>query len=237
MPYTEGLFAAAAFGVLMARAQGRPMLAACCAGLGSAARPTGIVLSLLVVADQLVAFWRRRGERPQAVLADIMPPVAVCALGLTAFMAWQVVRVGDPLAFSHVQVIWDRRWLGPVTWLRLGWRVQDWGNLAGPFGAQSFTFNAAAAVLGLGAAVILAMRRRFAEAWLCAAALLLPLSSGLHSMPRFVGTNPAVLLACYDGLAWLRRRAPLLCGVAVAGLCGLQLLLLTAWCRAAGGMF
>jgi hypothetical protein len=238
VPYTEGLFAAAAMGVLLARQLRMPMAAAACAAIGSAARPTGIILSALVVADQAASWWRRRHETPHmAVMAEVLPPIALCALGLSLYMAWQVWQVGDPLAFAHVQVIWDRRWLGPLTWLRLGWRTQDWANLAGPFAVQSFAFNALAAVIGLAAGVWLALRRRFAEAWLCVAALLLPLGSGLHSMPRFVGTNPAFLLAGYDLLAWLRRRTPRGFWAAIAVLAGLQLLLLTSWYSRAPGLF
>ncbi len=238
IPYTEGLFAAAAMGVLLARQLRLPLLAALFAAAGSATRPTGVILSLLVVADQAAAFWRRRGERPRMlVLAEVLPPVALCGLGLSAFMAWQAWTLGDPFAFSRVQAIWDRRWLGPLTWLRLGWRVQDWGNLLGPFRIQSFTFNAAAGMLGLAAGLWLAARRRFAEAWLCLAAILLPLGSGLHSMPRFVGANPAFLLACYDALASLRRGAPALFRIAIIAMTGAQILLLAAWYSRAGGLF
>jgi Gpi18-like mannosyltransferase len=57
VPYTEGLFAAAAFGVLLARQRDMPLLAAAFAAIGSASRPTGVLLSVLVIADQAVAYW------------------------------------------------------------------------------------------------------------------------------------------------------------------------------------
>jgi len=238
VPYTEALFAALAVSVLLARAAGRPMLAAWLAALTAASRPTGVLLSIIIIIDQLWTFWKRRHEQPRlAVWAALLPPLAVAPLGLTLFMAWQYWRIGDAFAFSHVQILWDRRWLGPVTWIRLGLRTRDWTTALALFPAQSYAFNAAAALLGLGAAAWLALRRRFAEAWICGAAILLPLSSGLHSMPRFVGANPAFLLAVYDALYWLRRRSGLASAALIGLMAGLQIVLLIAWYRSARGLY
>jgi hypothetical protein len=238
VPYTEVLFAAFAVSVLLARIAGRPMLAACLAALTAATRPTGVLLSIIIICDQLYALWQRRHERPRmAVWAEVLPPLAIAPLGLSVFMAWQYLRIGDAFAFSHVQIDWDRSWMGPVTWIRLGLRTQDWAKAAALFPAQSNAFNAAAALLGLSGAGWLAFRRRFAEAWICAAAILLPLSSGLHSMPRFVGANPAFLLASYDALVLLRRRSRILCAIILLAMAALQLVLLLAWYRDAQGLY
>jgi hypothetical protein len=237
VPYTEAFFAALAVSVLLARAAGRPLLAAGLAALTAATRPTGILLSIIIIVDQLYAIWQRRRQRPRlSMWAELLPPLAVAPLGLTLFMAWQYWRVGDAFAFSHVQIDWDRYWLGPVTWIRLGLRTADWRVAAALFPIQSNAFNAAAALLGLGAAAWLAIRRRFAEAWICGAAILLPLSSGLHSMPRFVGTNPAFLLALYDALYLLRKRR-LIVSLVLLLLAILQIVLLLAWYRRAGGLY
>ena len=51
------------------------------------------------------------------------------------------------------------------------------------------------------AGLILALRqilgRRYAEAWLIGASILMASSSGLQSMPRFILTNPIVILVLY----------------------------------------
>ncbi len=236
VPYTEALFAALAISVLLARATNRPMLAAVLAALAAASRPTGVLLSLIIIADQIYLLWQRRRERPRSLVwAQVLPPMAIAPLGLTVFMAWQYWRIGDAFAFTHVQVSWDRYWLGPVTWIRLGLRTGDWPLVLALFPEQSNAFNAATAIVGLGAAAWLALRRRFAEAWVCAGAILLPLSSGLHSIPRFVGTNPVFLLAVYDVLLLLRRRSMALAAAALMAV--LQIVLLMAWYREAGGLY
>jgi hypothetical protein len=197
-----------------------------------------VLLSIIIIADQCWKLWLRRDQRRSMTMwADVLPPLAVAPLGLTLFMAWQYWRIGDAFAFSHVQIDWDRYWLGPVTWIRLGLRTQDWATVAALFPNQSNAFNAAASILGLAAAAWLALRRRFAEAWICAGAILLPLSSGLHSMPRFVGTNPAFLLAVYDFMILIRKRSLLLTAAILIAMAMLQFLLLMAWYRKAGGLY
>lgn len=238
VPYTEALFAALTISVLLARASSRPMLAACLAAFAAATRPTGILLSIIVIADQLRGLWQRRHEAPRlAVWAELLPPLAIAPLGLTIYMAWQYWRIGDGFAFSHVQVIWDRHWLGPAAWIRLGLRMWDWKVVGEMFPAQSYAYNAVNALLGLMAAIWLAWRRRFAEAWICSTTILLPLSTGLHSIPRFVGTNPAFLLVICDAVFFLRRISAWLSAVAVLFMLAAQICLLLAWYKTAGGLY
>ena len=235
LPYTEAPFAALATACLWARSSGRPLAAAGFASLAAACRPTGLLLSMILLADQARRIWQtRRQPRSAATWTDLLLPAAIAPLGLSAYMAWQYAQIGDGLAFSHVQLIWDRRWLGPLTWIRLGLRQQDWGNVAALFPAQSYAFSAACACAGLAAATWLATRRRFAEAWIAAAAILLPLASGLHSMPRFAGANPALLLAAYDLLRLAGAKTRI---AALLLLAGGQAVLLVAWYSHADGLF
>ena len=118
----------------------------------------------------------------------------------------------------------------------LGLRAGDWQPAARLFPAQSFAASAAFALLGLAAALYLAARRRLAEAWVCGAAILLPLASGLHSMDRFVGTNPAVLLALHDAVGRTRAGSGPRAAILVL-MAALQVVLLRAWYGGAGGLF
>jgi hypothetical protein len=235
IPYTEALFAALAIGVLWALAIRQPLVAAGFAAFASGCRPTGVLLVFLVIAAQAVSFWHSRGIRRTPLdWARILLPIAVAPLGLSLYMAWQYDQIGDGLAFSHVQAIWGRQWLGPVAWLRMGLRENDWREAYALFPAQSYAFNAAFALLGLVAAGWLALRRRWAEAWICGSMILLPLSTGLHSLPRFVGTNPAFLLASYDLLRPTRKLVRI--GILLLLAAG-EVTLLLAWYSRAEGLF
>ena len=154
--------------------------------------------------------------------------------GWLAFMAAQWIAVGDPLAFSHVQALWDRAWRGPQAYLWEGLAAWDWALLGGLMAQPSRSFFAAWGLLGLAAALWLALRRRWAEAWLLAGCVLLPAATGLDSLPRYVACNPVFLFArarC-AGAARPPRGA-----VALVALAALGLVPLLAWMQAHGGVF
>jgi hypothetical protein len=224
--YTEALFALLATLALLGLANARPAAGALAAALAGATRPTGILLAPLFALRGLLA-WRREGARG-------LLPAAIAPLGLVVYMAAQWIAVGDPLAFSHVQMLWDRVWRDPLVYLWDGLAAWDWSQLGGMMTASSRSFLAAWGVLGLAVAAWLAARRRWAEAWLLAAGVLLPASSGLDSLPRYVVCNPAFLFAAHDLLAGRGRRtaAVVLAGLAVAGVVPLL-----AWMQAHGGVF
>ena len=223
--YTEALFALLVTLALLGLAQARPAAGAVAAALASATRPTGILLAPLFAVRGLLAL-RRKGLR--ALL-----PAAIAPLGLAAYMAAQWISVGDPLAFSHVQVLWDRAWRGPHVYLWEGLAAWDWWQLGGLTMAHpSRSFFAAWGLLGLAAALWLALRRRWAEAWLLAGSLLLPAATGLDSLPRYVACNPVFLFAVHDLLARLDRRAA---AVTLAVLAAVGLVPLLGWLGGNGG--
>ena len=131
------------------------------------------------------------------------------------------------MAFLHIQTGWQRTGRNPLAVLADALSGLDPRHPhVGPLYLLGW------AVLGLAAAVWLGIRRHFAEAWLCGMTVLMGLISGsLFSMPRYVVTNPAFLLAVADLLAMVRlprlRAAILVCMVV------LQIVLLLFWYRGA----
>lgn len=226
--YTEALFALLCTLCLLALAGDRLWTAAAIAALASAARPTGVLLAPMIAAH---ALWA--GERSGSLLRKALPAM-LAPLGLLTFMAVQFVAVGDAMAFSHVQALWGRAWLGPVTYLSEGLAAWDWAALGGWMGRPSRSYAAAWGVLGLAAAAWLLWRRRFGESWLLAACVLLPAATGLDSMPRYVACNPVFLFAAHDAVARFGRSGR---GVALVTLAVLGFVPLLAWMRAAGGVF
>jgi uncharacterized membrane protein len=86
----------------------------------------------------------------------------------------------------------------------------------------------------LATALWLALRRRWAEAWLLAGCVLLPAATGLDSLPRFVACNPAFLFALHDGLARLDRRVA---WAVLAVLAAVSIVPLLAWMQNYSSVF
>ena len=235
--YTEALFAMLSAGCLLALHRRRPLLAAVLAALTSATRPTGILLTPIIVVDRLRALWRGRYREDRvALLGEALLPIAVAPLGLFVYMLDQYIRIGDAMAFSHVQVLWGRSWGNPLGRLWTGVASWDFSLL---LAVHSNAYAASFALVGLAAAGWLMLRRRGAEAWFLAGCILLPASSGLDSLPRYVAANPVFLYVVYDVSMLLvgRRVQPVMLAALAAVLAALQATLLLAWYDGAGAVF
>ena len=222
--YSEALYAVLATAALLKLAERKPMAAGIATAFLTATRPTGILLVAWIGLDRL---WHARSAgTPFRALRSLIP-AAVALLGLLAFMLFLYVRTGDAWAFRHIQSGWQRTGRNPLAVLADAFTGFE---LFHPPLGPLYLFGWA--ILGLAAAVWLGIRRRFAEAWLCGMTVMMGLISGsLFSMPRYVATNPAFLLAVADLLARVRRpklRAAILIGMAAA-----QVALLLFWFRGA----
>ncbi len=231
-PYSEALYAMLLTGSLLALTRQRAVEAAGWSAALSATRPPGLLMAPVIIADRLRCLMRlyRSGmlrAAPATTLGHVLLPVALAPLGLFAFMAYLRWHMGDGLAFVHVQTAWNRHAMAPWTVLWDGLAANDWGRILGTPARESLSIEAAFGVAGLILAARQLLQRRYAEAWLIGAAILLAGSSGLQSMPRFVLTNPVVILALYRlATAGATRRRLILIGLAL-GL--VQLVFVLAW--------
>jgi len=223
-PYSESLYAALTAACLLALETERPWLAAAACALVTATRPTGILLAGSFGIDRLRRAWGAR--RPAAVLR-LLAPAVLAPLGLAGFMAFLWWHVGDAFAFAHIQSAWNHTLSNPVTVLLDALSTADPRN--GHFGLY-YLFGWALA--GLGAAGWLMARRRAAEAWFCAATVLVALLSGVvWSMPRFVACNPVVLFAAADVLDVLPSRGGRV--IVLLVLAAVQTVFVLGWFRGA----
>lgn len=189
--YTEALFAMLTLAVLVAAQERRMLAAGLLTALLTATRPTGVFMIVVIFFLQLGDFLRARSWRGRMLA---MLPVLVAPAGLVLFMIFLYFRVGDPLAFQTIQAGWGRHGGNPV--VVLFWPFKE--LLAGRPNIEHL-YYAAWGLIGLAAGFWLLLNGRLAEALLCIMPIVMALSSGaLISMPRFVSTNPAFLLALCD---------------------------------------
>ncbi len=217
--YTEALFSLLLVAAVWMLAERRPLACAVLTALLCATRPTGVLLLVPIGIERMQHLWAGRARTDRVALAgETLLPLAIAPLGLSIYMFWQYQQTGDAMAFSHVQILWDRVWRGPIYYIAYGIGQWDWALVLHPKDAPSQSYEAAWALLGLAAAGWLGWQRRFTEAWMLAGTVLLAVSTQLHSLSRFVGTNPFFMFVIVEWLARLRRPAALAGCFAMMGL-------------------
>ena len=227
--YTESLFMALTLLGFAALRKGDYVGAGLAGALLSATRVSGVFLSLSMGLQALLD--AKRGERGwwRAIglvlrRGDIVLGILLAPLGLFAFMAFLHRHIGDALAFSHVQRSWGRELGNPLAYL--------WDGLTAPPAAgQWIGFNQAwaiAAIIGFALCAELVRRREWALALLCTITLIVPLTTEIFSMTRFVvGLAPLMVLAM-----GLLARWTWLCVLAALVFIASDIVLLPQWIAA-----
>jgi hypothetical protein len=135
----------------------------------------------LVVLPQLrAATWEQRKEM---LLGGLLIP-----LGMGLFMLHLYRLTGDALAFLHVQKAWGRIFGNPLT------------VIAG--GIHKGTIHLDWALMSLGAVL--------AALLFSLLSVLIPLSSGLQSMPRYIWWQAPLLLLLAQAMKWRAIRLVLI---------------------------
>ena len=208
IPYTESLFTLAALASLYFAAGGRFVSGGLAAAAASATRATGpfLVFPFLLLVLQRFRPFELLSLRPgteRAILGIMLVP-----LGTFLFMLFLHFHMGDAFAFKNIQIAWARIPGNPFSVL--------WLALAG--GDPYLTYCALAGLGGLALAVYLALQRLWPESLLLVLGTLLPLSTSVQSLPRYVmGLFPVYLALALLTARHRALRAPLLALFATLG--------------------
>lgn len=227
--YTEALFFMLACSTFFFWSGERPIRAGLAGLLLSATRAIGVFMTVAFAVDLLRRYrWSAplvALRRPELLLACVLAPA-----GLFAFMAYLHFHVGDALAFAHVQIAWRRVPGNPLHHLLGAFDPRNLTNLL--HGEPSNFYDRCWGLMGFGLLGWLTYRGRLMEAAFGFFCLLVPLSTGLASIPRFVVGSPVFAFALTDILSNLRHGwvGPALLGLGVV----FNLILLAAWFNGAG---
>lgn len=178
--YTESMFLL--FSCLGLHAIGRQRFVA--AGLFgavlSAVRPVGVFLAVPL----LIAGLRRFPDAGPNERLRILLGVMLVPVGLSLFMIHLHRLMGDALAFTHVQIAWDRVPSNPLGHLLVGLRgVEPLPRLW-----------ALMSLVALLMVAVLFFKRQYELASFSLIATLVPLSTGLLAMPRYLWWQAPLLL-------------------------------------------
>jgi len=208
--FSETLFVLLTTWVFVALRRSAYLEAGFAIALLSATRIVGVFATLALVLQAALDYRRETGswrglipaalQRPKLLLSIFIAPT-----GLFAYMAFLYWRIGDGMAFSHVQRAWGRQIGNPFAYY--------WDALTSfpdtGFWPTPAQWLALAISVGFVLVGVLAWRRQWAAALFALIAFALPLNAGTASMLRFVaGMAPVAvlamqLLATWRWLTWL----------------------------------
>jgi hypothetical protein len=181
--YTESLYFLMTTVAFLALRRTNWIWAGIAAGMLSGTRLVGILfcVSYLAVVRQF-AGAAKRDSWPRYVLGLLLS-----GLGLALYMVYLYFHVGDALAFTHIQVAWGRSIQNPMAVLSGGLQAGGW--------ERYFALVALASVL---MSLWFGFRGRYHYAIFLAGATLLPLATGLGSIPRYVFWQMPFLIGLVD---------------------------------------
>jgi len=117
MPYAESLFVCVTLALLYGMARGWPLMAlALLAGLGTSVRPVGVALTAAFVWYVL----RQPASGPRTRFRRVLLLSPLACWGLLAYMGYQWIAFGTPVAIAQKQEHWtmrapqDRSWMAKV---------------------------------------------------------------------------------------------------------------------------
>ena len=197
-PYTESLFLALSLGAFINAYQGRFILAALCAMGMTATKNIGVmfVFPLIIIA------WQQLGLKE---LFNIKSPktwtlalaIMLIPLPLFGYQNFLFEQVGDAMAFKNIQLAWGRELDNPFEYIYEALNTDNY----------KFYF-ACVCILGLIMSLYLLYKKRLAEAVFLLLGIMIPVSTGINAVPRYIfGLVPALLAIVYitDRHPWLRN--------------------------------
>ncbi|MGH3344625.1 MAG: mannosyltransferase family protein, partial [Carbonactinosporaceae bacterium] len=154
--YTEAIFLGLALPAWLMARRGDWAKAALLAAAACTIRVSGIFLAAALIVEFLTVAERRRWRAA--------PWLALPALPVVGYMAYQHARTGDWLAWLHAQQEeWHRGFTGPVQAFLHTWQAAFGGGQPPGF-AWMFRAEMVAVLVGVALSVALLARRRWGEA-------------------------------------------------------------------------
>jgi len=181
--YTESLFLFLTCMAFCNLKQGHHVVAGGFGALLGATRFVGIVFlfSYLIGAARNI---KLSGEqRPTNIVLGAM----LVPLGLCVFMAYLHFHMGDALAFMHIQKAWNRLPQNPLVHIREGFN-----------GGRLYLLWVGMTLSALMLALVLYLQKRWEFAAFSFFCTIIPLSTALWSMPRYIWWQAPLLLVLVE---------------------------------------
>jgi hypothetical protein len=200
--YSEPLYIALISGVFVACYRQNWWLAGLLGLLAAVTRNLGVMLVFSVLILGVQAYGANSFYRLKNSALSVVGAIWLIPLGFFTYMAYLHFHMGDALAFGHIQIAWGRVFSNPIEWLIYG--VERGG---------AKLYLVVASLIGFALNAYLFAKKRYAEGVFMLINLIIPLSSGVNAMPRYIfGLYPTYLAMILVLDQHPRARMPILLG-------------------------
>lgn len=168
----------------------------------SATRNMGVMLVFAVAVQYLYDYFKNN-KSIKKFLSDtfkntnLILGVSLIPLGLFLYMSYLWRLLGDPMAFSNVQIAWARKISNPINSLISAYTKG---------GVLAVSYVLLWVVFTFVCIVWLIANKRYAESILGIIFILIPLSTGFQSIPRYIIGSFVYYLAFLDIVAAINKK-------------------------------
>ncbi|WP_193733177.1 hypothetical protein [Komagataeibacter sp. FXV3] len=202
--YTECMFGLFLMGMAWSLLNNRLYMASLWAFLLCLSRPTGIFCVIVFSAFYFFNEWRQadKARLPDRQLDKLVPSIVNTLLlltaggaGLSLFMIYLYYLTGDSLAFSHIQIGWNRRFHIPGYWML--YQIQN----------RSHINSVISAILDMFVIYKGFQKKLYVEATTLFVIFMFAFSSSLMSIHRIIMANPFFFMIVYACLMDMNKMA------------------------------
>ncbi len=181
--YSEPLYITLISGVFIACYRQNWWLVGLLGLVAAITRNLGVMLVFSVLIFGVQAYGVSSFYRLKDNALSVIGAIWLIPLGFFTYMMYLHFHMGDALAFGHIQIAWGRVVSNPIEWLVYG--VETGG---------AKLYLVIVSLMGFALNGYLFAKKRYAEAVFMLINLLIPLSSGVNAMPRYIfGLYPTYL--------------------------------------------
>ncbi len=222
--YTESLFVALTAICFYFLEKERWLLCGIFGALLSATRPVGVFFFIPLLLKIITPYVIKHESLFGTIKSVINNEKQVFSLllvpaGLFAYMTYLYFYVGDPFAFQHIQISWGRENGNPFIVLYRGLLGQ------GAFGGIQSQYLSLWGLLGLVLSGYLIIQKRYYEGIFALFCILIPMTSNVQSLPRYLMGSVVLVYAINDILSRFNKfKWPI-----IAALSSINVLLLFLW--------
>lgn len=180
--YTESTFLFFAISSLYFIQKKEYILAGIFGAIASATRNMGIMLVFAMAVEYTQSYMSKENKSIKGYIKEafmdykLIFGVSLIPIGFFSYMTYLWIKVGDPMAFSRIEIAWNKSFSNPI---KNVYNALINNN-------KYDRIMALIALIAIGITIYLFIKKRYTESIMGIIFILIPLSTGMQSIGRYI---------------------------------------------------